>query len=287
MDSPIKDLLPDTTGWTRAFVIVVIAIGAHIGVLVVRRLGAALAGGRMGVSFSKLRTVSSLVVSVAIFALYFGAFGMILSEMGLSLKAYLASASILGLAIGFGSQGFVQDVVTGLTIIFSDLLDIGDMVEISGQVGIVHRIGLRFTVLVNSFGAEVFIPNRTIGNVVNYPKGYVRYIADVTLSKDPARSKQMEKTIETVAQATYEQYPGVLPKAPSVEGKKTTLSGRTFLRVKFRLWPGRVDVIDKGFKPEVVQALREIDPDYADWMVVVNLEVEKKVLFVPRQKSHR
>ncbi len=63
----------------------------------------------------------------------------------LSLKTYLASASIMGLAIGFGSQGLVQDVVTGVTLVFSDLIDVGEMVEISGQTGIVRSIGMRFT----------------------------------------------------------------------------------------------------------------------------------------------
>src|SRR5690606_22150626 len=56
---------------------------------------------------------------------------------------YFASASVIALAIGFGSQGIVQDVVTGLTLIFSDLIDVGDMVEISGQSGVVRSISMR------------------------------------------------------------------------------------------------------------------------------------------------
>ena len=80
---------------------------------------------------SKTRTVISLVTSAVIFALYFAAAGFALNEFGVSLKAYFASASIIGLAIAFGSQGLVQDVVSGLTIVFTDLFDIGDVVEIT------------------------------------------------------------------------------------------------------------------------------------------------------------
>ncbi len=165
----------------RIVTIVVVAGGGHLFVRGVRRLGQALAERRVTRSFQKIRTIGTLLESVAVFFVYFFAVGLVLSELGVSLTAYLASASIVGLAIGFGSQGFVQDVVTGLTLVFSDLFDVGDMVEIAGQSGIVRGLGLRFTVLINGFGAEVYIPNRTIANVVNYPRGYVRCLFDITL----------------------------------------------------------------------------------------------------------
>ena len=146
----------------RIILILGIALGSHLSVIIIRRVGHRMMASGGSRSLSKLRSISSLGTSVAVFVLYFGAIGLILNEFGVSLKAYLASASVLGLAIGFGSQGIVQDVVTGLTLIFSNLFDVGDMVEISGQTGIVKRIGMRFTVLENSFGAQVFLPNRSI-----------------------------------------------------------------------------------------------------------------------------
>src|SRR5687767_4431636 len=91
-------------------------------------------------------------------------------------------ASVLGLAIGFGSQGLVQDVVTGLTLIFSDLIDVGDLVEVSGQTGVVRGVTMRFVELENALGGTVFVPNRTISSVINYPRGYVRCFVDVTLA---------------------------------------------------------------------------------------------------------
>jgi small-conductance mechanosensitive channel len=58
----------------------------------------------------------------------FFAVGFILREFGVSLTAYLAAASVVGLAIGFGSQSVIQDVIAGLTFIFSKLIDVGDLV---------------------------------------------------------------------------------------------------------------------------------------------------------------
>jgi moderate conductance mechanosensitive channel len=105
----------------------------------------------LSVKQSRRKAVSllSLFSSSLIFIFYFAAIGFVLSEFGVPIAAYLASASIIGLAVGFGSQGLVQDVVSGLTSIFSDVYDIGDMVEISGQVGVVTRIGLRFLEIEN------------------------------------------------------------------------------------------------------------------------------------------
>jgi small conductance mechanosensitive channel len=164
---------------SRTLMILGVVVLLHLAVHLVRVLGERLTRSEATASVRKLRTVISLGTSVAVFTFYFVAVGFILRELGISMTAYLASASVIGLAVGFGSQGVVQDVVTGLTLIFSNLVDIGEMVSIGGQTGVVRSIGMRFIVLESSFGALVSIPNRTITNVVSYPRGYVRLIVDV------------------------------------------------------------------------------------------------------------
>jgi small conductance mechanosensitive channel len=262
--------------FAQALVILVLALAAHGVVMAVRAVTGRLMAARHNRKIPKARTIVSLVSSVLIFVIYFSAVGGALTELGVPVGAYIASASIIGLAIAFGSQGVVQDVVSGVTIIFTDLFDVGDMVEIGGQVGTVDRLGMRFTVLRNAFGAEVFVPNRTITNVINYPRGYLRCLADVTLSADAETAKQMETVVRQIATATYEQFPGILVTPPDDEGLIVTSSGRTFLRLKFRIWPGRGSPIETNFKQEALQALKALDPAYADWMIAVNYEIEEK-----------
>jgi small-conductance mechanosensitive channel len=264
----------------RILIVAAIIVGFHLMVMLVRRLSKKWMSSKVSAKLSKSRTIGSLTTSALVFLLYFSAFGIILSEFGVSLKAYLASASIMGLAIGFGSQGLVQDVVNGLTVVFSGLFDVGDMVEISGQTGTVKAFGMRFTVIENAFGAEVSIPNRTITNVVKYPRGYIRSLADIRLPDDPQLAKQAEEKVKTIVQATFEQLSGTFVYPPSIEGRIKTSSGKEFLRVKFRLWPGRGSPIETVFKQEVYYALKALDPNYQDWMVTVNYEVERKVLSV-------
>ena len=268
--------LKDLSSPNRVVLIACVALGSHMAVILVRMLSKKLMATQSTKTYAKAKSILSLGTSAVVSVLYFGAIGLILTNFGVPLKAYLASASVVGLAIGFGSQGLVQDVVTGITLIFSDLIDVGDMVEISGQTGIVRSIGLRFTVLENAFGALVYIPNRTIANVINYPRGYVRCLLDITLSSDTKIAAQMEERATSVFASTQEQFPGLFTTPPSIEGRIATSAGKLFLRVKFRIWPGRGMTIETSVKQELVQALRTLDPSYADWMVAVNYEVEKR-----------
>jgi len=210
--------------------------------------------------------------------LYFVAVGLALEEMGVSLTAYLASASIIGLAVGFGSQGLVQDVVTGLTIILNDLFDVEDLVEMGGQVGVVQQVGIRFTVIVNPLGARVFIPNRSIASVVVYARGWLRCIVDVRLPFDAEQAKQAEEVIREISQAASLQFPGAMRAATEIMGVLNTASNRRHLRVKFRIWPGRGAPIETNLRQEIIQAVRTIDSTYADWMVAVTYESEESIL---------
>ena len=257
----------------RLALIVSVAIGAHLVVLAVQALGRRVLRSSAS-SETKIHTVTGFFSSILVFAIYFGAVGFALKELGVSLTTYLASASVIGLAVSFGSQGVVQDVITGLTVVFSDLLDVGDMVDISGQAGIVESVGMRFTVLVSFSGARVFVPNRSIANVINYPDGFVRAYLDARLPHDARLHDDAERRLSEIAQAAYEQYPGILLLPPTIEGRAATGGGYDYLRVKFRVWPGQGAVIEGAVRSAAAQSLRDLDPGYADWMVTVTYRAE-------------
>ena len=107
-------------------------------------------------------TIHSLILNLLKYGIYFTTIGLIPGEMGINYAAYFASLSVIGLAIGLGSQGLVQDMVTGFFVVFEGQFDVGDMVEISGQTGIIEELGLRMTKLHNYLGEIMYIPNRNI-----------------------------------------------------------------------------------------------------------------------------
>jgi small conductance mechanosensitive channel len=272
----LDTILEDLSLPLRAVFFVAFAVAAHLLVLLVRATANRVMSGTL-LRNKKAHSVTTLATSALVFAVYFFAVGLMLRELGLSLTAYLASASVIGLAVGFGSQGIVQDVVTGLTFIFSDVVDVGDLVEVSGQTGRVRAITMRFVELENAMGASVFVPNRTINNVINYPRGYIRCLVDVTLRGDAAARQTMADTAGALMQGAYEQFPGILLTQPSIEGRKELSTGKEFLRIKFRIWPNRGQPIETTFVKELAAQLKEQDPAYQDWMISVSYEVEERV----------
>ncbi len=260
-----------------------LAVATHLVVILVRQVAQRAFLSQQVSRHQKLRSIATLTTSALVFTLYFFAVGLILREFGVSLTAYLASASVVGLAIGFGSQGIVQDVVTGLTFIFSDLVDVGDLVEISGQTGIVKAITMRFVELGNAMGATVFIPNRTINNVINYPRGYVRCIVDITLRGDDASRDAIEATALRLMSQVQQQFPGIQMREPSSEGRIKFDAGKEILRIKFRIWPNREKPIETTYYQELISELKQIVPDYQPWMVSISYEVEKRVARAARK----
>ncbi|MGB5739230.1 MAG: mechanosensitive ion channel domain-containing protein [Woeseia sp.] len=258
----------------RLSFLLLFVIAVHVLVLAIKRVATKWMSRKVDRRYRKLKSLSTLLTSVLMFALYFIAIGLVFHELNISLTAYFASASVIGLAIGFGSQGVVQDVVTGLTLIFSDLLDVGDLVEVSGQTGIVKAITMRFVRIENALGASVFIPNRTISNVTNYPRGYVRCTADVTLKGDAAAKDRAAAIAERLMAGVGQQFRGILITDPSVEGRLVFDSGKEILRLKFRIWPNRGGPIETTFCQELAAELKNLDPDYMPWMIAINYEVE-------------
>jgi moderate conductance mechanosensitive channel len=270
----------DSSIGIRLVLIVVLAVLVHTTVKIIRHISewviykshAQKSPLGFVTQLPKFITVTRLIVSSVTFGVYFFAFGLILQELGVNLTAYLASATVIGLAISFGSQGLVQDIVSGLTLIFWDAMDVGDMVELTGAtsvMGRVEEIGLRFTKLVNFYNQEVFVPNRTIANVSRFPHGGADAVADpqIPFGADPEKAVPI---IRDAAKGMWMQFGAIILSEPSV-GKVETAQGGgwNFVRVHFKIWPGQGNLIESVFRQQAVKSMKAFDPAYADWQVPV------------------
>jgi small conductance mechanosensitive channel len=266
-------------GW-RLLLIVALAIVVHVAVKLIRLITEVLVSrshaqkSRLGfvTQQPKFITLIRLIGNGVTFLAYFFAMGFFLEEFGVNLTAYLASASIVGLAISFGSQGLVQDMVIGLTLIFSDAMDVGDMVEITGTtavIGRVEEIGLRFTKLVNFYDQTVFVPNRTIANVSRFPRGGIDACAHIQIPAGADKAKAVQ-AITGVAQGMRWQFGTIILSEPAVGQIETESQvGWEFLCVTFKVWPGQGSLIETTFRQQMVSALKAFHPNYADWQVSV------------------
>jgi len=264
----------------RLLLILVLAVVVHLTVQAIRKLSEWIISKsnaqKSPLDFvtrqPKFITLTQLIANAATFVLYFFAIGLVLQELGVNLAAYLASASIIALAISFGSQGLVQDVVISLTLIFSDAMDVGDMVEIAGTVVVVGRVeemGLRFTTLRNFYNQVVFVPNRTIANVSRFPNGGVFAYADIQIPAGVDRDKALQ-ALENTAQGIWMQFGAIILSEPVISPVETAKGGGwQFVRVHFKIWPGQGNLIETTFRQQIVSAMKEFSPTYADWQVPV------------------
>jgi len=144
-----------------------------------------------------LAKVLRLVFRIFVFAL---AFMLILGEFGIDLGPIIAAAGVIGLAVGFGSQELVKDVISGFFMLLEDQIRVGDVVDLNGQGGIVEQITLRTVVLRDLAGNVHFVRNGTIAQVINMTKGYSRYVFDIGVSYNA----DVDKTIELIKEVDEE-----------------------------------------------------------------------------------
>lgn len=105
-----------------------------------------------------------------------------LNELGISLGPILASAGVVGLAVGFGAQSLVKDIIGGFFLILENQIRLGDVATINGTSGLVERIGFRTTILRDLSGTVHIFPNGSIDRVSNLTMGWSAYVMDIGVS---------------------------------------------------------------------------------------------------------
>lgn len=137
-----------------------------------------------GIRTQQVRTLAGVINGVGVFAVLFVALLQILSVLGLNLGPLLASAGIVGLAIGFGAQTLVHDVINGFFILLEDHFDIGDVIRTAGVKGTVEQMSLRRTVLRDDDGTVHIIPNSQITIVSNMTRDWSQVALRVAVAYD-------------------------------------------------------------------------------------------------------
>ncbi len=131
---------------------------------------------------NKVSTLKGILKSITRYTIYFIAFMPILETIGIDIKALITAAGIGGLAIGFGAQNLVRDIITGFFILFEDQFTVGDYVDISGKGGIVEEMALRVTKVRDFSGDLHIIPNGTIDKVTNRCRGNMRALVNMSIA---------------------------------------------------------------------------------------------------------
>jgi len=183
-------------------------------------------------------TIGRLLESLVTTALGFVAMVMLLREIGIDIMPILATAGIVGLAIGFGAQNLVRDVISGFFLILEDQVRIGDLARINGVTGIVEQINLRTIVLRDAEGAVQVFPNGTVGTLANLSKHFAYAVVDVRV----AYSEHLDRVIAALRdvgaalEADSDWKPLLL--APiEIPGVESIADGFSSIKVRFKTQP--------------------------------------------------
>lgn len=130
----------------------------------------------------KAKTLEARLKSVLRYAIYFFVAITVIEALGVPTASIIASAGIVGLAVGFGAQNLVRDVPTGFFILFEDQFAVGDYIEAVGVAGVVEEVGLRVTRLRDFSGVLHIVPNGTIDKVSNHNRGYLRAMVGIRVA---------------------------------------------------------------------------------------------------------
>ncbi|WP_303984383.1 mechanosensitive ion channel family protein [Niallia circulans] len=134
------------------------------------------------ISRGRAFTLESLTNNLITYVLFFILIITILQLLGIDATAILAGAGIIGLAVGFGAQGLVSDLVSGFFLLLEKQLDVGELVSIGDFSGTVEQVGLRTTQIRGADGTLHFIPNREITQLSNHSRGEMQALVDIEIS---------------------------------------------------------------------------------------------------------
>lgn len=193
-------------------------------------------------------TLAGMVGSLGKALILFMGTMIILSRLGLNVAPILASAGIFGVAVGFGAQSLVKDVISGFFILLEDQYGVGDSVEINTHSGTVERMNLRVTQVRDAEGRLISIPNGKVEVVVNASKGWGLATVEVTVGAlvPPEQAiAALEASLEGLAEAHSTDLLGPV-ELVGVEGLG---SGAATLKAQARTRPGR--------QHEVARAMRQ------------------------------
>lgn len=205
---------------------------------------------RFKIESRKAKTLDVLLKSVLRYAVYFLAGIAIIDAIGVPTSSIIASAGIVGLAVGFGAQGLVRDVLTGFFILFEDQFSVGDYVQTAGLEGVVEEVGIRVTKLRDFSGVLHIIPNGAIDKVTNHNRGNMRAMVDVSVAyeEDP---DVVRSVLDIVASEMAADTPTIV-EGPRVLG----IADLADSAVVFRLWARTLPMEQWGVERELRRRIK-------------------------------
>lgn len=185
---------------------------------------------------ARAETLAPFFNSIFSFFIYFIAITIILRKIGIDTTPIIASAGVLGLAIGFGAQAIVRDFISGIFILLDGTISVGDVITVNSHTGTVESMNLRHIQL-RKFSGELWtIPNGEIANFGNFNKGWTRAMVEVDLAYEQDIEEGM-KELNNIGQQWAEKNKEIILEPPVVQGVLSLGASGITIRLIAKLKP--------------------------------------------------
>ncbi len=203
-------------------------------------------------------TISSLLRSVASFAIFGTAFVLVLGEFGVNLAPIIASAGVIGVAVGFGAQNLIKDFLSGIFMMLEDQYGVGDVVDLGEASGTVESIGLRISTVRDIEGTLWYVRNGAITRVGNFSQHFSIALVDVPLGHgaDLTRASAVAGAAARDAVAVP-SIAGLLLGEVEVLGVQTVTAEGMTLRVTVTTRPGHQVTVRRAMAESIAGAFRD------------------------------
>lgn len=197
------------------------------------------------------QTISQLLRSMGRVVIY--AIALLLSfNVFINIGPILAGAGILGLAISFGAQSLVKDVISGFFILFENQFAIGDVIEVAGRSGVVEKMTLRVVVLRDGEGVMHVVPNGEIKVVSNKTRGWSRAVVDVGVPYEESVDRALDILRDEAAQFSTDKVWGAQLDGPvEVLGVESLSDSAVVIRTLLRTQPGSQWAVAREFRRRI------------------------------------
>ncbi|MCR6630002.1 MAG: mechanosensitive ion channel [Magnetospirillum sp.] len=212
---------------------------------------------------ARIRTLLPLVRNALFVVLMVMVTLIVLSEIGVNIAPLLAGAGVVGVAIGFGSQTLVKDVITGAFILFEDTMAVGDIVKVNGSSGTVEAMSIRAIRLREASGALHSIPFSAVNTVVNMSKdfGYAVFEIGVAYREDPDAVMAVLKDLGAELQAD-EQFGPHIVEPLDIWGLERFDASAIIIKARFKTRSTKQWVVTREFNRRIKKRFDEVGIEF-------------------------
>jgi small conductance mechanosensitive channel len=206
----------------------------------------------------RTETLARIILQIVRIVVLVIAVLMCLKEVGIDIGPLLAGVGIVGLAVGFGAQSLVKDIISGFFILLENRMNVGDVVRIAGEAGLVESVGLRVTVLRDLEGKVHVIPNGEITTLTNMTKEWSRAVLDIGV----AYKEDVDRVIDVLKEIGRgleqdETFGPLIIEPMEVLGLDSFGDSSVIIKVMFKTQPIKQWTVAREFRLRIKRAFDE------------------------------